>query len=1249
MFDLRILIDLQGAQGSSRNRGIGRYALALALGIARNKGAHDVFIALSDLFPQTIAPLRAVFHGVLPEENIRVWSALANVAESDSSNATRRANSEALREALFVSLRPDMVVVTSLFEGLGDNCITSVNKYATLTTAVVLYDLIPLIYKETYLERPEIASWYKGKLEQLKGAELLLAISNSARREAIDLLGFNPARTINISSAADLQFQPRPVSQRDMNHLRDCYGLKRRFVMYTGGIDLRKNIDGLIRAYARLPKILREAYQLTIVCSIRPEEREKLERIAAEAEMAPDELVMTGYVPEHDLLTLYNACTFFIMPSLHEGFGLPALEAMQCGKAVIASNTSSFPEVVGRPDALFDPRDELAIAAKLKQGLVDDEFRTELERHGPVQAARFSWDATAQRAIAAIVSVVERRAAAAFPFRSPERKRLAYVSPLPPERSGISTYSAELLPFLNEWYEIDVIVDQSGVTRNGILETCERRDIGWFRVHFREYDRILYHFGNSAIHQHMFDLLQEAPGAVVLHDFFISHATAHRGKDILLRALKESHGYHAVLEHFTSPSADGAIWKYPANLSILQNANGVIVHSEHSRRLADQWYGEGSSSGWIVIPHLRASSPTDSKQREEARKRIGFPAGALLLCSFGLLGRNKFNDRVVSAFLRSKLSNDPGVYLVFVGENDPGEYGQELLGAIRRSGLKERVRITGWADGETFGAYLRAADVAIQLRGLSRGETSGTVLDCMSHGLATVVNANGAFADIDRDAVLMLDDCFEDEELTAALERLADDHTLRQAIGANAQEIVRSFHSPARCAARYAEAIEIFHSRDANGLGGLISKLSAEKPEIGDAQVLASVLSRNFPPRPRPRQLLVDVSELVQRDSKTGIQRVVRSILRAWLTNPPPGWSVEPVFATEGRRGYRYARRFTCNFLEIDDAWTDDPAVDAWSGEVFVGLDLQPKIVFEQQEVLKAWNRIGVDIRFIIYDLLPVLRPDCFPDGSWAEHAKWLECISQHNGAICISKSVANELREWIAAHAAPRDLPFVIDWFHLGGNIMNSHPEVGLPGNTASTLRKLRAAPTFLMVGTIEPRKGHRQTLAAFETLWAQGVPANLVIVGKQGWHVDDLVQRLRVHPELGAQLHWLESVSDEYLETIYAASSCLIAASEGEGFGLPLIEAAQHHLPIIARDLPVFREIAGAHAFYFNGLKPSDLADALSVWLMLYRDKKHVRSDGMTWLTWAQSAQMLLRRLGVLPEAAAACRPKLETIEMQ
>jgi glycosyltransferase involved in cell wall biosynthesis len=162
-------------------------------------------------------------------------------------------------------------------------------------------------------------------------------------------------------------------------------------------------------------------------------------------------------------------------------------------------------------------------------------------------------------------------------------------------------------------------------------------------------------------------------------------------------------------------------------------------------------------------------------------------------------------------------------------------------------------------------------------------------------------------------------------------------------------------------------------------------------------------------------------------------------------------------------------------------------------------------------------------------------------------------------------------------------------------------------------------------MVSTIEPRKGHAQTLAAFEALWEEGHQINLVIVGKRGWLVDDLVARLSNHPAKGRTLFWLEGISDEYLEKIYSAGTCLIAASEGEGFGLPLIEAAQHHLPMIVRDLPVFREIAGEHAFYFQGMSESDLAKSIRAWLQLFERSEHPDSKAMPWLTWEESAKQL------------------------
>jgi glycosyltransferase involved in cell wall biosynthesis len=187
----------------------------------------------------------------------------------------------------------------------------------------------------------------------------------------------------------------------------------------------------------------------------------------------------------------------------------------------------------------------------------------------------------------------------------------------------------------------------------------------------------------------------------------------------------------------------------------------------------------------------------------------------------------------------------------------------------------------------------------------------------------------------------------------------------------------------------------------------------------------------------------------------------------------------------------------------------------------------------------------------------------------------------------------------------------------------------MGLPPDAEVIINILRSRPTFLMVGTVEPRKGCAPVLDAFEHLWSKGIESNLVLVGKQGWMMDKLAERLNNHPEMGRQFFWLRGISDEFLEAIYGAAVCLFAASEGEGFGLPLIEAAQQGLPVIARDIPVFREVAGSCAHYFSANNGAELASEIENWLSLYKDGKHPRSTDMHHLTWDQSARRYVQLL--------------------
>lgn len=1232
---MRLVIDLQGAQSTgSRNRGIGRYSTALAKAMTALRNEHEVHLLLNGAFADTIEPIKAEFADLLPIGHIHVWTPAVPCHAADMANAHRRHASERIRDAVIERMQPDAVLITSLFEGLGDDAVLTVSATgSSVPTAVVLYDLIPLMNAKVYLSNPTVSRWYLNKIDHLRRADLLLSISASSGREGAQHLGFPEDRISNISTACDAQFKPVALSPARRGALAQRYGLHRPFVMYTGGIDHRKNIEGLIRAYAALPQGLRNTHQLAVVCSVQAPDRERLEALAAQQGLAAGEFVMTGFVPDEDLVDLYNLCQLFVFPSWHEGFGLPALEAMACGRGVIGANTSSVPEVIGRADALFDPFKDESITAKMRQVLEDSAFRAELERHGLSQAQRFSWQESAQAAWRALEALPPRLSTA--PATQQARPRLAYVSPLPLARSGIADYSAELLPELSRHYQIDVVVYQDEPLEDPwVLANCRQLTVETFRQQSHHYRRVLYHFGNSHFHAHMFGLLQEHPGVVVLHDFFLSGISAHRDvtgqmPGAWARDLLASHGWSAVQSRFSVADTADTVWAYPCNLGVLQNALGVIVHSENSRRLAQSWYGETSANNWAVIPLLRA--PAHVRDRMDTRAQLGIAEDDFVVCSFGLLGPTKLNHRLLQAWLASPLAASPRCRLVFVGQNEGGAYGQDLVKAIRASG--RAVEITGWTDTDTFKAWLTVADLAVKLRTNSRGETSAAVLDYANYGIPTIVNAHGAMQDLPGDAVWMLPDAFSDAQLSLALTTLWQQPEQRQRLGEAGRALILREHQPRACAQQYAQTIENMYERTELGPTGWMHSLDAQlaQSSLSDIQDISQALSKNFPPEPRRPQLLVDVSELVQRDSRSGSQRVVRALVLELLAHPPAGWQVEPVYANAHRPGYRFARSFTCRLLNIPDGWAQDDAVEVWSGDRFLALDLQPQVLTAQMPTLKEWQVRGVQTHAVLYDLLPLTLPHTFVDGAAQGFEPWLKTLAQLNGVIAISRTVADEYMDWLACNGpSQRQLPQQVSYFHLGADIDNSLPTKGLPKEAEGLLEVLRTQTSFLMVGTVEARKGHALVLDAVERLWDQGVPVHLVIVGKQGSKVETLVEQMQNHPQVDHCLHWIKDASDEYLEAIYAGSSCLVAASQGEGFGLPLIEAARHQIPIIARDIPVHREVAGEHAFYFaEDATGEALAVKLQEWLQLFTASQHPSSETMTWLTWRQSAGQLLAAL--------------------
>jgi len=1060
---LKIVLDLQACQGESRDRGIGRYSWALAQAMLRcGRDTHEFWVALNEAFPASVQSIQRELGRLLPPERVVTWRAEGPVAAHAVGNERRIERGLAKREAFLEALQPDFVHVASLFEGMNDDSLLSIPaSLQAAPTAVTLYDLIPLLNRHHYLPNPIARDWYYRQLDSLRRARLLLAISESSRGEALDCLGWPEDRVINISSAVDAKFRRIELHTAAAAKLKEKFGLLRPFVMCAGVVEVRKNVDALIRAFAALPRDVRNAHQLVLVGKVGAHDQVRFAELMRMGNLEADAVIMTGFVDDDELIGLYTLCKLFVFPSWHEGFGLPALEAMACGAPVIAAATSSLPEVVGRADALFDPHKDASIMGLMKHALLDETFRASLAKHSLERAKNFSWDETAHRALAAMEN------AAIRPIPMPARNtnpRLAFAPLTSASRNGLVGSNIGLLKMLARHYDIDLVTDESKID-SSVPMSWSVRSTRWFMNHADAYDRVLYQTCGLPCTEHEATLLRRIPGAVLLHRSTpeqIAKWLAARplGEPALRAKLYRAFGYRALVAANGNANWHELLGSYPAIYADLERADGLIVVSDR----------DGSMAPW------------------------------------------------------------------------------------------------------------------------NPGERAGAAIQLLSHN---PMRSGSGKADVKMDAV----DVNED---TAASEL---------------RDMIERFHAASP------------NARMRQALSDLVSRTESLIPEPGDLAHAAQEIADAFPPVLAQRQLLLDISRLAITDARSGIQRVVRSYLIGLLRNPPTGFRIEPVYSRHEEGFYRYARGYTCSFLGMDALAMEDDRVDVAPTDVFLGLDLAADIVPRRKDYFLDLRRRGVGIHFVFYDVIAGRYPDWFPEDLAMWMRRWYLTIAEvSDSVLAISRASAEALRNWLDEAHPQRGRPLPISWAHLGADIEASAPSQGIDDSIKRIVGGWQGAHTFLMVGTVEPRKGQAQALAAFEQIWAAGRHERLVIVGRQGWQMEAFAQQLRGHPELGRRLFWFDGISDEALEAVYGAASALLAGSFAEGFGLPLIEAAQHGLPILARDLPVFREVAGDAAVYFDAPDAEALAQALIGWVERAKDGKLPDVKKLPHLTWAESTTQLM-----------------------
>ena len=770
----RLVLDLQSCQDTDNgSRGLGRAAAELAEALLPR---HGVVAALL-LNPQL--PVPGHLPAAILDSPLLRWN-------------TRQAIEEAREQG------PIAYHLMSPFEMSTPGPI-SVPEHAIAAEDVALvttlYDLIPLHEPERLL-RGERGRRYRQRLELVRRSDLLLCGSEHTRRDAVRMLGIPMARTALLGGGAADRYRPARSGEDPQALVRAAIpGLGaarsrgRDIVLQVSGGDERKNTEGLLDAFARLPERIRAGHQLVVSCALGPGLEAGWRRHAQAAGLADDEVVFTGFVSDAVLVALYQAARLVVMPSTLEGYGLPVAEAIACGTPVITSDTSSLPEILALPESTFAPDDIAGMARVMARALDDAGFRERLLEAGRAARPAHTWAAAADRALAAIDALPGARPA---PRRSAprlaRRLRVAMVGPLPPVRSGIADYNHRLVGELARNVQLDVLEPQRVAPARPVTAEAGYRQLGAHGLGRTldpdGYDVILHCVGNSEHHLPTRRLALRFPGVLWLHDARLGGMTLMEALEDhaadpqawMRRRIEEEYGDRAP-DIRATPDPFDRTWQSTRGIlmtrQLVSASRAVLFNSGYAERLVRLDQGpDGRMPPAAVLPFASRTLPPETPPLGW-EDRVHPPA----VVSFGMLDWIKAPDRLLEAVAR--LRERSPLRCVFAGPFWQPHV-DELTARATALGILDRVEFTGDLDEAEWWEWLRRATVAVQLRRLSNGEMSGAVAD--AHATATPVVTNMINAPVDQPpgAVWSIDPRLLVGELEEALLTLTGDRAVWQ-------------------------------------------------------------------------------------------------------------------------------------------------------------------------------------------------------------------------------------------------------------------------------------------------------------------------------------------------------------------------------------------------------------------------------------------------------------------------------------